>query len=104
MIEIIALVFLCWMNGKLAEKKGLPRKAWWLNTILAWVAAEFIGVASGILLYGKENLYPILAIGLFAGFGGYLLVKFTLEKKPDVNDDKDVDRIGVDDLQPPRSS
>lgn len=101
MIELIALTFLCWMNGKLAERKGLPRRSWWVNTILAWIAAEFIGVAAGFTFYGKENLYAILGMGLFAGFGGYLVVKFILDKKPDITE-KDIDHIGVDDLQPPK--
>jgi hypothetical protein len=102
-IEIIALIFLCRLNGQLAEKKGLPKKTWWINTIGAWVACEFVGVVLGSMMFGIHNIFAVMGVGLFSAFGGYLLVRYILEKKPDdKNDlDKDINRIGVDDLRPP---
>jgi hypothetical protein len=101
MIEIIALFFLCRTNGRLAIKKGLPHKSWWINTIIAWVLAEFLGVLLGVSIFGKENLYAVLGTGLFSAFGGYLFIRNMLERKPDGEED-DIDRIGVDDLRPPK--
>jgi hypothetical protein len=101
MIEIIALFFLCRKNGSLAKQKGLPPRAWWLNTIAAWVVAEMVGVFLGLALFGQGNLSGLMALALVSAFGGYLLVKAILEKKPDALED-DIDEIGIDDLRPPK--
>jgi hypothetical protein len=42
----------------------------------------------------------LAGIGLASAFGGYLIVRAILEKKPDAYED-DIDNIGVDDLRPP---
>jgi len=101
MIEIIALVFLCRINGRLAIKKGLPHKQWWMRTIVAWIIAEFIGVTLGIALFGTSNLYAVLGTGLFSAFGGYLFIRNLLERMPN-SEEEDINRIGVDDLRPPK--
>ena len=101
MIEIIALFFLCRMNGRLAMQKGLKASTWWINTIIAWLLAEVTGVMLGLLLFGKENLVGLMALGLVSAFGGYLYIKFILEKKPNTFED-DINKIGTDDLQPPK--
>lgn len=103
MLEIIALIFLCKMNGNLALKKGLKPGSWKLYTIFAWIVAEITGMALGISFFGfdKKDIYSLMAIGLVSAFGGYLFVRAILEKKPDVIEE-DINRIGVDDLHPPR--
>ena len=101
MIEIIALIFLCKKNGALAIQKGLSAGRWKWYTVLGWITAEIIGLFLGMLLFGNGNIYGLLAIGLVSAFGGYLIVKAMLEKMPDAYDE-DIDRIGVNDLQPPR--
>lgn len=103
MLEIIALIFLCKMNGTLALKKGLKPGSWKLYTIFAWIAAEITGMVLGISFFGfgKNDIYSLMAIGLVSAFGGYLIVRAILEKKPDVIEE-DINRIGVDDLQPPK--
>jgi len=115
MIEIIALFFLCKKNGQLATQKGLAASKWKLYTVLAWIAAEFVGLIFGITMFGKgnienltdinafekNNLFGLEAIALVSAFGGYLIVKSILEKKPDLFDD-DIKKIGVNDLRPPR--
>lgn len=102
MLDIIALFFLCRMNGKLASKKGLKSLHWKLYTILAWVIAEFIGLILGVAILGfaKEVFFNLLFIGIASAFGGYLIVRAILEKKPDALDDE-INTIGVDDLKPP---
>lgn len=101
MIEIIALYFLCKKNAELAVLKGLKPSTWKLYTVLAWIAAEFIGVALGMAMFGTKNLFAVLGVGLFSAFGGYLFIRALLEKMPN-SIDEEVNKIGVDDLQPPK--
>jgi hypothetical protein len=106
MLEIIALIFLCKMNGTLALKKGLKPGSWKLYTIFAWLAAEITGIVLGISFLGfnkfdKKDIYSLMAIGFVSAFGGYLIVRAILEKRPDIIEE-DINRIGVDDLQPPK--
>lgn len=101
MLEIIALIFLCKKNGNLATQKGLKTSAWKWYTVLAWIVSEMTGVMLGIGIFGQENIIGIMLLGLVSAFGGYLLVKFALEKKPDAFD-KEINRVGADDLHPPR--
>lgn len=101
MLEIIALIFLCKKNGNLAIRKGLKPGLWKWYTILAWVVTEMFGVLLGFDLFGQENIIGIMLLGLVSAFGGYLFIKFVLEKKPD-SMDEEIDSIRVDDLHPPR--
>ncbi|MDO9376211.1 MAG: hypothetical protein V4725_09815 [Bacteroidota bacterium] len=101
MIELIALYFLCKINGRLAAQKGLKPLTWKIYTIFAWIVAEVIGVILGLVLFGKDNLGSLAAIGLVSAFGGYLFIRYVLDKKPDVVND-DLPRTGIDDLRPPR--
>ena len=114
-IEIIVLVFLCRKNGQLAMQKGLKPNSWKLYTVLAWIGAEFTGCILALVVMVKpvpgfdvrnmaqSDIFAISAIAFFSAFGGYLLIRYILEKKPDAFD-KNVNEIGVDDLQPPRKS
>ena len=43
-----------------------------------------------------------MSMGIISAFGGYLVIKFILDKKPDFVDE-DVNGIGIDDLQPPKN-
>jgi len=101
MLEIIALIFLCKKNGNLAIQKGLKPATWKFYTVLAWLLTEMLGVISGILLFGQDNLIGIISLGFVSAFGGYLIIKSILEKKPD-NFDEDINQIGAKDLYPPR--
>jgi hypothetical protein len=103
MLEIVALIFLCKMNGALALKKGLKPGSWKLYTIFAWIGAEITGMVLGISFFGldKKDIPGLMAIGLVSAFGGYLIVRAILEKRPDIIEE-DINRIGVDDLQPPK--
>jgi hypothetical protein len=102
MLEIIALIFLCKKNGALAIKKGLKPGTWKFITVLAWILAEITGMIIGIIALGiaPDNILGLMGIGIASAFGGYLIVRAILEKKPDVLDDE-INTIGVDDLKPP---
>jgi hypothetical protein len=100
MIEVVVLIFLTRRIGRLAIQKGLNPISWKLYTLLGWIVAELAGCFLAMLLFGNSNLVAILSIGLLSAFGGYLIVRAILEKKPD-HIDEDIERIGVDDLKPP---
>ena len=103
MLEILAIIFLSRKNAALAVKKGLKPGTWKLYTVLAWILTEITGMILGITMLGigTDNLLGLMGIGLASAFGGYLIVRAILEKKPDVFED-DINSIGVDDLQPPK--
>lgn len=91
MLEIIILYFLCKHIGQLSLSKGLKPLPWKIYTILAWIAAEFLGVIIGAILFGidiqlalteqKEKLSGLMLFSLVCAFGGYLIVRRILEKR-----------------------
>ena len=99
MLEILALIFICRSIGKTAERKGLSPGRWKFYTVLAWFLAEIIGFAFAVVVLNSIELLPLMFMGLAFAFGGYLLVKSILDKKPD-NIEDDITRIGTDDLRP----
>jgi hypothetical protein len=86
----------------LAIQKGLKSGLWRWYTVLAWIVAESIGAILGMAAFGLDNLIGLMLIGVASAFGGYLFIKYILEKKPDFYED-DINSIGVDDLHPPRN-
>ena len=94
MLEIVLLYFLTKSIGVLAVKKGQPPVRWKLILIAAWILFEFTGLFFGIAFFGTTNLIGLMLIGLASAFGGYLLVRYILENKPDYNSYDDIDRIG----------
>ena len=104
MLDIVALYFLCKMNGSLASKKGLKPLTWKIYTIVAWLVTEAIGLSIGFSMFDKTTIPGFIGaccIGLFCAIGGYLFIRKALENKPDAFDD-DINKISVDDLQPPK--
>ena len=93
MLEIIALIFLTKNIGNLALDKGLKPGTWKLYTVLAWFASEIVGIALGIVIFGSENIFPAILVGIAAAITSYFIIKSTLEKKPNVMDD-DIDQLG----------
>ena len=96
MPEIIILFFACRYIGKLALRKGLSPIKWKLITILMFIIFEMIGMNISIYNLGNPKIetmqqsiefftnHPeVIFINLFVAFGGYLLVRFYLEKKED---------------------
>lgn len=94
MLDFIILFFVCRKIGKIAKEKGIGPIKWQLLTIFSWIVFEGIGfnIALGWLGYEKINsvveLMSILRynpgvvlFSLFCAFGGYLLVRFFLERK-----------------------
>src|SRR6187399_2164643 len=94
LIEIIALYFLTKSIGAAAAKKGEIPGRWKVFTVLAWIAFEMLGLIFGIVFFGTGDIYSLAALGLISGFGGYLMVKYILDKKPDNKINEDIDSIG----------
>jgi hypothetical protein len=98
MLDIILLVYLCWRIGNKAKQKGLKPGQWRLYTVLSWMGFELIGLIAGVMMFGYNqndlnSLYGLMALAIACGFGGYLLVKSILDKKPDIMDD-DISNLG----------
>jgi hypothetical protein len=96
MIEILALIFLTRKIGDKATLKGLPVGRWKLYTILAWFGGEILGVVLGLMV--SDNLLSAVGIGVLCAVGGYLVVKYNIDKQPDKSSMNDwMDHIGEQD-------
>lgn len=94
MLEIIILVFLTKKIGEIAISKGLPSGRWKLYTVLAWIAAEFIGAFVGVLIFGYDNLVSCFLLAVAGAIGSYFIIKGYLQKQPDILDENDINNIG----------
>ena len=92
MLEIVLLYFLARNTGALAIKKGLPPLKWKLTMIGTWIVFELTGVFLGVAFFGTGNFVGLMAMGI--AFGGYLLIRYLLENKPDNTNFDDIDNIG----------
>jgi hypothetical protein len=92
MLEIIALIFLTREIGRLAVKKGLKPISWKIYTIAGWVLSEILGLMVGIMIFGEDNLFSVMMIGITFAITSYFIIKAQLNKMPDFDDD--INRIG----------
>jgi hypothetical protein len=83
MIEIILLFFLSKKNGALAQQKGKSATRWIINTIIAWIVAEVIGMMVALIFFSKDNLISIMLTAILFGVAGYHAVRSHLQKMPD---------------------
>lgn len=84
-MDIILLIFFCIQIGKIARRKGLNVAAWRWRLVFVWLGFEFLGLMIAVMLFGfhKDNLFGLAAFAIACAFGGYLMLKATLDKKPD---------------------
>jgi len=93
MIEILVLINITKIFGRLATQKGLSAVWWKLYIVLAWFFAEFTGIFIGVLLFPDAMLvYLLFGYGFAAG--AYYLLKYILNKKPDLVDDEWLSQLG----------
>jgi hypothetical protein len=81
-MDIIILIYLCIQIGRKAALKGLSAGRWRWYTVIAWIGAEIGGFMLGIELFGNGNLFGLLLFAFACAVGGYLLVRYQLEKTP----------------------
>ena len=82
MLEIIALIFITKDIGKLALAKGMKPLNWKIYTIVAWIVSEIVGIFIGALIFGTDNLFSIVMIGLTFAITSYFIIKAQLNKLP----------------------
>jgi len=106
---LLYLAFLTWRNSILAKQREQNVLAWSVYTILAFLGATFLGLVVVVICfcrdvldltkmtvideksknalahqmeqYLNDNLLLQFTVYVFA-FGGYLLIRYLLEKKP----------------------
>ncbi len=93
MLEIIALIFLTNQIGKIAQLKGLKPVTWKIYTVVGWIVSEIIGVMAGFMIFGEDNLFSVVLVGVTFAITSYFIIKAQLEKLPDHFED-DINRIG----------
>jgi len=93
MLEIIALIFLTKEIGQLAHSKGRKLGTWKIYTVVGWFILEILGIVVGIMIFGKDNLFSIVMVGLAFAITSYFIIKAYLNKLPDYFDD-DINNIG----------
>jgi hypothetical protein len=96
MLEIVALIVLTRQMGNLAIQKGLKPGTWKLYTVLAWLAGEFAGAFTGVLIFGTNNFFSVFMVAVAGAITGFLVIKRNLSIRPDADDD--INRIGTPDL------
>ena len=94
MIEIIVLIFLTREIGKLAHEKGLKPSTWKIYTVLGWFITEVIGLVVGVMIFGKDNLFSVILVGLTFAITSYFIIKAQLNKLPDQSFDDDINNLG----------
>jgi hypothetical protein len=106
MFEIILLTYLAYRNSVLAKRKEQNQVAWAVYTVVAYLVCMMLGIVIVLAYFCKDIIsidqlsklaptaraqqlqqvfveHPLhmLTIELF-GIGGYLLVRYLLERKP----------------------
>ena len=95
MLDIIVLFFLLKKIGIIAKEKGVSSIKWKILVVLFWFMFAGMGVDIALAWNGfgeiknfKQLTYIIFAnpgimlFGYFCAFGGYLLIRYFLERRP----------------------
>jgi hypothetical protein len=94
MLEIIALIFLTKEIGRIAHDKGLKPVTWKIYTVVSWIVSEIVGVIIGVMIFGRDNLFSIVMVGIAFAITSYFIIKAQLNKLPNQSFDDDINRIG----------
>ena len=96
MFELLLSIFCSYRNAQLAKRKGQNSVVWVVITLAAFFVAYAIGagIMVGALYKGPIEKtammaflesHPLLVVTImFFGLGGYMLVRYILERMPDV--------------------
>ncbi|MEN9547459.1 MAG: hypothetical protein RIR12_50 [Bacteroidota bacterium] len=83
MLEIIALIWLTGLNGKLADRKGKKPGRWKLYTVLAWIVGEFLGALLAVIILKSDDYLSMFPLAIMGAIGGYLAIRALLSNMPD---------------------
>lgn len=95
MFEMLLAIFCAYQNAQIAKRKAQNTVVWVIITIVSYFV--FYTIGAGILVALKYNGpleqtamtkflldHPLMVITfMFFGLGGYLLVRYILERMPD---------------------
>lgn len=96
MFELLLSIFCSYRNAQLAKRKGQNTIIWVIITMVAFFLSYFVGFMLMILIFYKGALEqtailafmfdrPLIVVTImFFALGGYLLVRYILERMPDV--------------------
>lgn len=96
MFELPLSIFCAYQNAKLAGRKGQNPVVWVFITMLMFFLAYGMGAGILVMIMYKGPIDPdalkifleqhpfMYVTVLFIGLGGYLLVRYILERMPDV--------------------
>lgn len=104
MIELVAIIVVTVLTGKLAISKGLKPFKWRMFSVLFWVLGELVGLLIGFATIGTpkdlSDIYSYLPFAYGGAITAHLLFYNYLKRLPDANNDDEIEGIGVDDLYP----
>lgn len=97
---LFLIVYLSYQNAQLAKQKGKNTIGWVIVTVVAMFMAGIVGAMLMMIGYrgevtqGAVNAFmlqhPVKVITIqFMTLGGYLLIRYFLEKMPDIKKKKD---------------
>jgi Na+-driven multidrug efflux pump len=96
MFELLLSIFCSYRNAQLARRKGQNTVIWVIITMVAFFLGYFIGSVAMVSIFYRGDLTPqammaflvdrplIVVTIMFFALGGYLLVRYILERMPDV--------------------
>ena len=73
--------------------KGLKPSTCKIYTVAGWILSEIIGIVIGTMIFGKDNLFSIVMVGLAFAITSYFVIKAQFNKLPAYFDD-DINNIG----------
>ncbi|MEI8279889.1 MAG: hypothetical protein WCG87_09005 [Bacteroidota bacterium] len=98
LITLPLLVYFCYSNGNKAKARGLNSALWIFFTVIGFTVGLFLGaiIVTMILMskYGILKQSDIIALAdkgaltwhitfmMFAAVGGYLFIRYLLERRP----------------------
>jgi len=94
MLEIFILIYLTGKIGRLATQKGLRKNLWKFFMVASWIVMEILGAILGAMIFGADNFISILLVAIAFAFTSYVLLKSILNKKPDIDLDDAIYKIG----------
>lgn len=102
MLELLLILFCAYSNAQLAKRKGQNTVLWGFITIVSFMVTYVVGGSIMVMMMYKGPLdpsalrdyifdHPLMVITImFMGLGGYLLVRYFLEKMPGNSKDDQV--------------